>query len=119
VKYIVRMNIRAFNPLTMKMDPKRIWEVEQCANKDSARVIWHCDHVRIRHNQFGAETPIEEYLATAMVLQRQERAQETAKNPLKKEKAQPIEFVFHGILMIGGSADNAFIIQEGKADVFA
>ena len=116
MKYIVRVNIRAFNPLTMKMDPRRFWEIEQTESKDSQKVIWHCAHVRIRHGQFAKETPIEDYLATEMALRKQEK---TAKNQtVKKEKAKPIEFVFQGLVLTSGS-DDALVIQEGKHDVFA
>lgn len=43
----MRLNPRAFNPLTHKLIPSRVWEVEQCANRDSEKVIWHCADVRI------------------------------------------------------------------------
>lgn len=47
MKYIVRINPKAFNPLTKKVIVDRLWEVEQCSNRDSARVLWHCRDVRI------------------------------------------------------------------------
>jgi hypothetical protein len=47
VKYIVRLNPRAYNPVTHQLIKARLWEVEQCANKDSEKVIWHCAEVRI------------------------------------------------------------------------
>lgn len=47
MKYIVRLNPRAVDPLTRKVIPERLWEVEQCANKDSEKVRWHCAEVRI------------------------------------------------------------------------
>ena len=47
MKYIVRLNPRAFNPITRKVIASRLWEVEQCGNRDSEKVIWHCAEVRI------------------------------------------------------------------------
>lgn len=53
MKYIVRLNMRAFNPLTNKVNPKLLWEVEQCqkiggnGRTDSQSVIWHCADVKI------------------------------------------------------------------------
>ncbi len=47
MKYLVRINARAFNPLTRKMDPRKLWEVEQVGNKDSESVRWHSADVRI------------------------------------------------------------------------
>ena len=47
MKYLVRLNKRAFNPVTKRVVPGRVWEVEQAANRDSEKVIWHCGDVRI------------------------------------------------------------------------
>jgi len=47
MKYIVRLNPHAQNPLTKQIREDRLWEVEQCANKDSEKVIWHCGDVRV------------------------------------------------------------------------
>lgn len=47
MKYLVRLNPKAFNPLTGKVIVSRLWEIEQCANKDSEKVIWHCADVRV------------------------------------------------------------------------
>lgn len=47
MRYRVRINPKAFNPLTNKVIPGRLWEIEQCASKDSERVIWHCADIRI------------------------------------------------------------------------
>jgi hypothetical protein len=47
MKYLVRLNPKALNPLTGKIIPGRLWEVEQCADKDSEKVIWHCADVRV------------------------------------------------------------------------
>jgi hypothetical protein len=91
VKYIVRLNQRAYNPLTSKVDPKRVWEIEQCADRDSEKVIWHCAEVRIG----------EKFIRELFVL------------PKKGEKAT--ELTFWGICTIG--QDNAFVIDERKHDV--
>jgi hypothetical protein len=47
VKYLVRANPKAYNPITRKVDLSRFWEVEQCADRDSEKVIWHCAAVRV------------------------------------------------------------------------
>jgi hypothetical protein len=53
VRYLIRLNPRAFNPLTRKVIAERLWEVEQCelfghdGLVKSAKVIWHCADVRI------------------------------------------------------------------------
>jgi hypothetical protein len=53
MNYIVRLNPRAFNPLTRKVSAHILWEVEQCekiggnGRMDSEKVIWHCADVRI------------------------------------------------------------------------
>ena len=47
MKYQVRINPRAVNPLTKAIDESRIWEVEQCRTKDSERVKWHCADVKV------------------------------------------------------------------------
>ena len=47
MKYVVRLNPKAFNPLTKQVIPDRLWEIEQCANRDSEKVIWHAGEVRI------------------------------------------------------------------------
>ena len=53
MKYIIRLNPKAFNPLIREVIAERLWEVEQCAwrgrdgNQDSEKVIWHCADVRI------------------------------------------------------------------------
>ena len=53
MRYIVRLNPRAFNPLTKKLIAARLWEVEQCVaiggngQVDSGKVIWHCADIRI------------------------------------------------------------------------
>jgi hypothetical protein len=53
MKYLIRLNPKAFNPLTRKVNAARLWEVEQCAmlGRDgkvkSEKVIWHCADIRI------------------------------------------------------------------------
>jgi len=45
--YTVRLNPRAYNPITRRDDASRRWEVVQMANKDSEAAIWHCAEVRV------------------------------------------------------------------------
>lgn len=47
MRYLVRINPRAVNPLTKRIDETRVWEVEQCRSTDSERVKWHCADVNI------------------------------------------------------------------------
>ena len=47
MRYLVRLNPKAFNPLTLKVIASRLWEIEQCGTRDSEAVIWHCADVRI------------------------------------------------------------------------
>lgn len=47
MKYLVRLNPKAFNPITRKVVASRLWEIEQCATRDSEKVVWHCADVRI------------------------------------------------------------------------
>lgn len=54
MKYIIRLNPKAYNPLTRKIIAECLWEVEQCGNRDSELVKWHCADVRIN------ATPIRE-----------------------------------------------------------
>lgn len=94
MKYIVRLNPKAayYNPLTGKTEIKvdRIWEVEQVADKDSEKVIWHCANVRINNisaNQFFVVPKVGE---------------------------PPWEFTAHGICVRG--QDNAIEIKTGRHD---
>jgi hypothetical protein len=91
MKYLIRINPKAVNPLTGKIDPRRLWEVEQCANKDSAKVIWHCADIRI------GTKPIYEIF----------------KLPAPGEPAKDLEFF--GICVRG--QDNAIEIHEGRHEV--
>ncbi len=47
MRYLVRLNPNAINPLTMKVRADRLWEVEQAGSRDSESVIWHCADVKI------------------------------------------------------------------------
>ena len=52
MKYLVRPNPKAYNPITGQIDPQRLWEVEQCAwdggaGHDSEKVLWHCAAVNV------------------------------------------------------------------------
>ena len=90
MKYIVRINPGAYNLLTKRIDAKRIWEVEQCANKDSERVIWHCADVRID------DKPIYQLFVRP------------------KEGEKPWQLECWGICARG--QDNAIEIKSGKSD---
>lgn len=61
MNYIVRLNPKALNPITRKVDPKHLWEVEQEASKDSEKVIWHCEDLRI------GDRPIREFFVVPPV----------------------------------------------------
>lgn len=88
MRYIVRLNPKAFNPVTGKVDSTRLWEVEQCATKDSEKCIWHRDRVRI------GDRGINEFYTLA-------------------EKGQPpTELKFEGICITG--QDSALVIITGK-----
>jgi hypothetical protein len=91
VKYIVRLNPKAWNPITQKVDQKRLWEVEQCATRDSEKVMWHDGVVRIDGEPIG----------------------KFFKAPKPGEK--PWQFECHGICV--RSQDNAFDILTSRSDV--
>lgn len=61
MRYLIRLNPRAVNPLTRRVFAPRLWEVEQCANKDSERVIWHCADVRVDQKLLTQIAPLEAY----------------------------------------------------------
>jgi hypothetical protein len=94
LKYIVRLNSKAFNPITRKVIAARLWEVEQCAwkghdgSQDSEKVIWHCADVRID------DTPIRTLYT------------------LPGEEAKPWEAEYFGICVRG--QDNVVEIKTGK-----
>jgi len=91
MKYLVRLNPKAFNPVTRKVIAGRLWEIEQTATKDSERVIWHCGDVRID------ETPIRDLYR------------------LSKDGEPPWEQTYFGICTRG--YDDAIIIKTGAHDV--
>lgn len=91
MKYLVRLNPRAYNPITGKVIEARLWEVEQCANRDSERVLWHCHDIRID------QTPIRELFT------------------LPKDGEGPWERTYFGICVRG--QDNVVEIKTGAADV--
>lgn len=97
MKYIVRLNPKAINPLTLRVTKSRVWEVEQCASVggegrlDSEKCIWHCEDVRID------STPIRELFV------------------LPKEGEPKWEKEFFGICVRG--QDNAIEIKTGACDV--
>jgi hypothetical protein len=47
LKYFVRLNPKAINPLTLEVNAQRLWEVEQANTRDSEAVIWHAADVKI------------------------------------------------------------------------
>lgn len=97
MKYIIRLNPRAFNPLTRKVISSRLWEVEQCESRgrdgrvDSELVIWHCADVRID------KTPIRELYQ------------------LPKDGEKPWQMECFGVCVRG--QDNAIVIITGASDV--
>jgi hypothetical protein len=90
MKYIIRLNTRAFNPITRKVIAERVWEVEQTATKDSEKCVWHGHEVRIN------QTPIRELYR------------------LPKEGEQAWEMVCWGICVRG--LDDAIEIKTGLHD---
>lgn len=96
MKYILRINPRAYNPLSNELIPERLWEVEQCETRgrngrvDSEKVIWHCADVRIDSH------PIKELFE------------------LPKEGEKPWSMEMYGICVRG--QDNAIEIKTGKHD---
>lgn len=91
MKYVVRLNTKAYNPLTGKLVASRLWEVEQCANRDSEKVIWHCADVRIN------QKPIREIFT------------------LPKPGEAPFEVTYFGICIRG--QDDVVEIREGRHEV--
>jgi len=96
MKYIVRLNPKAFNPLTRKVIAGRLWEVEQCktvgkdGRLDSEKVIWHCADVRIDSRNIGQEFK------------------------LPKDGEKPWEMEVYGICLRG--QDDVVEIRTGKKD---
>ena len=90
MRYLIRLNPRAFNPITRKVIADKVWEIEQCATKDSGKIVWHCADVRID------ATPIRELY----------------KLPTEGEK--PWEAEYFGFCVRG--QDNAIEIHTGRQD---
>lgn len=93
MKYLVRLNPRAYNPLTKRINSAVIWEVEQVATKDSEKVLWHCSDVKIDG----------------------ESIQKLFKFPKRGEK--PTEMEFFGICTRDGYADAVNILTKGRHEV--
>ena len=94
MKYLVRQNPKAYNPLTGQVDPQRLWEVAQVAwdggsGHDSEEVVWHCAEVVVNGR------PISD-----MVM---------------NEPEAPLELTFHGICT--RDQNNAISIRTGRNDV--
>lgn len=105
MKYIVRLNARAVNPITGKVIAARLWEVEQCSNKDSEKVIWHCADVKI------GDQDIRQVLGQRTVLD-EEKILAALRSPGTGVK---FELAFEGIVIRG--QDNAIEIREGRHEV--
>ena len=104
MKYVVRQNPRAYNPVTGKTDLQRAWEVAQVAwdggsGHDSEEVVWHCAEVVVNGQ------PISEVIAI-----RTERLL-----PDEKEEIARKGIAFHGICT--RDQNNAISIREGRNDV--
>ena len=95
LRYIVRLNPKAYNILTKRIDAGRIWEVEQVGNKDSEKVIWHCSDVKID------EKPIQKLF------------------PFPKPGEKPVQMEFSGIAMRDGYHDAILISTIGRHEVSA
>lgn len=91
MKYLVRLNKKAWNPILGKVIEGRVWEVEQVANKDSAKCIWHCANVKIRRNE--VDTPI---------------SQEITQSGMKVKPTE-IELAYSGIAVRG--QDDSIVID--------
>lgn len=91
MKYLVRLNPKAYNPITKKVIESRLWEIEQVADRDSEKVIWHCADVRID------KTPIRELFT------------------LSKLGESPWERIYFGICVRG--QDDVVEIKTGVFDV--
>jgi hypothetical protein len=47
MKYILRINPKAVNPITRKVMEDKLWEVEQTETKDHPKLLWHCGDIRV------------------------------------------------------------------------
>jgi hypothetical protein len=93
--YRVRLNPKAYNPLTKKITAEKIWEVEQMKTKDSDGVKWHCHDVQIGRS--GRLVPIHELFV------------------IPKPGEKPSELEFEGYVLRG--YDGSICIQELKSRV--
>ena len=91
MKYIIRINRRAYNPITGKLIPGKIWEIEQCATPENEKVLWHCAEIRI-----GTES-IAKFFT------------------MPKPGDPPFELVIFGLA--ARAHDDAIVILRGKHDV--
>lgn len=107
MRYLVRLNKKAWNPVTGKVMENRVWEVEQAEWKgrnggtDSGKVIWHCHNVVIRRD--GLDTPIRFIVAENAA---------NAKN-LAVKKATDLEFEFFGIVVRGDDDSIVIDVRSG------
>ena len=104
MKYTVRPNPKAYNPVTGLTDPKKVWEVAQHewaggTGHDSEQVSWLCAEVKING------VPITEVIATRT----------SAQTPAEKLKVAEKGMEFYGICT--RDQDNAISIREGRTDV--
>jgi hypothetical protein len=88
MRYILRLNPKAYNPITRDIVASRLWEVEQCVSRDSEKVTWHCADIRID------SAPIREFFK------------------LPKQGEPPWEKVVYGICVRG--QDNVVEIHTGS-----
>lgn len=93
MKYVVRLNSRAYNPITGKLVPGKLWEVEQCASHDPeiTKAVWHCAEVRIGTDSI------------------------TKLFTLPPPGAPPFELTVYGLA--ARAHDDAIVILRGKRDV--
>lgn len=92
MRYLVRINPRAVDPRTKKINESRVWEVEQAKTKDSEPVKWHCADVQIDG------TPIAQLFK------------------FPKPGDPPTEMEFHGICL-RAQDDAISILTKGRHEV--
>jgi len=93
MKYIVRINPKAYNVLLKRIIPAIIWEVEQVKTRDSEKVIWHCSNVKIDG------VPITKIF------------------PLPKKGEPPTQMEFAGVCIRDGYEDAIQILTKGRHEV--
>lgn len=91
MKYIVRLNQKSVNPITLRVDPRILWEVEQVGDRDSEKVVWHCAEVEINGR------PLREFFT------------------LPKKGEPPTELTYHGVVTRG--QNNAIVILTRATEV--